>query len=265
MSTIERSRRSVSAPSAAVTSSLAKNEAAVDLMNNVTLYAWPASLGGDAVAAPALLTISGDLIDNGGGDGDQVNGCHQWTNFTTLYGLDGTDGRVRLPVYEGRGNHDAGNTTNPLPTGCASVPSREVAARNVLRRADARFGIDNVSLPTGLHYSWTKPVSDTCRLHFVHLNLFPGHSCGSPANPGREGPASGGGFPCTDGWTWPEDSLGFLESDLAAYAVAPGTMVVTIFHYGLDSWSRTWCGKRGVESSARPFDALAYLRTSFLS
>ena len=223
-----------------IVTSVTKNEWAIDLMNNVTLYSWPASLGGDAIAPPALLTVSGDLIDNGSGDGAEVNGCHQWANFSNLYGFDGTDGRVHLPVYEGRGNHDGQNSTNALPTGCASVPAREVAARNALRRADARFGIDNVSLPTGLHYSWTTPVSATCRLHFVHLNLFPGHGCGSPANPGREGPSSGGGFPCTDGWTWPEDSLGFLESDLAAYAVAPGTMVVTIFHYGLDGWSNTW-------------------------
>ena len=215
-----------------VVTSLTKNEWAVDLMNNASLYAWPASLGGDAVSAPTFLTISGDLIDDGGGTGAEVNGCRQWLNFTSLYGLDGTDGRVKLRVYEGRGNHDGLNSTEALPSGCASVPVREVAARNELRRADARFGIDNVSVPTGLHYSWTSAVSASCRLHFVQLNLFPGHACGSPANPGREGPSAGGGFPCSDGWTWPEDSLGFLESDLTNHASAPGTMVVAIFHYG---------------------------------
>ena len=159
------------------------------------------------------------------------------------------------------------------PNDCSTVPARAVAARNALRQADPRFAIDAVSQPTGLHYSWTQNVTDSCRVHFVHLNLFPGHQCGSPANPGREGPP-GTGFPCSDSWTWPEDSLGFvsqfrlrvvpcapqphsslphdhhvlnprrnpvqLQTDLAAHATAPGTLVVTIMHYGLDGWSQTW-------------------------
>ena len=228
----------------AVVTSYTKNAQAIAEMLRLPSSGepWPASLGGGAVAAPAMLTISGDLIDNGSGSGSEVNGCHQWANFTALYGLDGTDGLLRgVRVYEGRGNHDGINSTSPLPSDCASVPARAVAARNVLRQADPAFAIDAVSQPTGLHYSWTLPVSDACRVHFVHLNLFPGHQCGSPANPGREGPAGGsGGFPCTDSWTWPEDSLGFLEADLAAHAAAPGTWVVTIMHYGLDSWSQTW-------------------------
>jgi hypothetical protein len=35
----------------------------------------------------------------------------------------------------------------------------------------------------------------------------------------------------------PEDSLGFLQKDLAAHAAQPGTWVVTIQHYGYDGWS----------------------------
>ncbi len=132
-------------------------------------------------------------------------------------------------------SQDGGNTTNALPRGCATVPSRAVAARNQVRKADPSFAIDAVSQTTGLHYSWTWPVSATCRVHFVHLNLLPGHACGSPQSPQHEGT-----FPCTDGWQWPEDSLGFLQSDLAAHASAPGTLVVTIQHYGLDGWSNGW-------------------------
>jgi hypothetical protein len=252
----------------AVMTSYAKNAACIAEMMRLPTSGeqWPASLGGGAVSAPALLTISGDLIDDGDGSGTAVNGCHQWANFTALFGLDGTDGLLRgVRVYEGRGNHvstrtlpvwsansectfhaqDGDNSTSPLPNDCASVPARAVVARNKLRQADPAFGIDAVSTPTGLHYSWTARVSDACRVHFVHLNLFPGHQCGSAANPGREGKAPGG-FPCQDGWTWPEDSLGFLETDLAANAVAPGTLVVTIMHYGLDGWSQTWVRKRAL-------------------
>lgn len=125
-----------------------------------------------------------------------------------------------------------------MPNDCATVPSRAVAARNALRKADPAFFIDAVS-PTGLHYSWTWNLTATCRLHFVHLNLFPGHACGSPENPGHEG--ANPGFSCGgDGWMGPEDSLGFLEGDLAAFATQPGTQVVTLQHYGYDSWSNTW-------------------------
>ncbi len=99
--------------------------------------------------------------------------------------------------------------------------------------------MDGVSSPTGLHYSWTWNITATCRVHFVHLNLFPGHECGSTDNPNGEGPAPG--FPCKDGdLAWAENSLGFLESDLAANAVDPGTMVVTIQHYGMDGFSNSW-------------------------
>ena len=88
--------------------------------------------------------------------------------------------------------------------------------------------ITGVSAPTGLHYSWTWRASPACAVHFVHMNLFGGRAgCGSAGTPGKEGT-----FPCTDSWIWPEDSLGFLESDLAAHA-GPGVLVVTLQHYGV--------------------------------
>ena len=225
-----------------VVSSLEKNKNAITEMN--ALWAqpcgtanctWPAALGGGPVKEPRGVVISGDLIDNGGGAASQVNGCNQWFNFTALYGFNGTDGLLRSKCYEGRGNHDDGNSTNELPAGCTTVPSRAIIARNKLRLADASFGLDAVSQATGLHYSWTWPLTSTCRLHVVQLNLYPGETCGSPANPGKEGT-----FPCTDGWVWGEGAESFLVADLAAHAVAPGTHVVVAMHYGLDGWSRTW-------------------------
>ena len=127
------------------------------------------------------------------------------------------------------------STATPLPAGCESVPSREVAARNAVRAADAAFNITGVSAPTGLHYSWTWRASPACAVHFVHMNLFGGRAgCGSAGTPGKEGT-----YPCTDSWIWPEDSLGFLEADLAAHA-GPGVLVVTLQHYGFDGWSNTW-------------------------
>lgn len=216
---------------------------AIQEMNRLTATAtWPAQLGGGPIAEPAGVTVSGDLIDDGYGSGDEVNGCNQWSNFTSLYGLDGTDGMLKYRVYEGRGNHDGGNTSNAVPKDCqgALQPSQNVAARNKVRAATPAFNITGTSA-TGLHYSWDWPLTDTCKLHFVHLNLFPGHTCGSPGgSPGREGPNTTGFHCATGGWTWPEDSLGFLETDLAAHASSPGTLVVAIQHYGYDGWSLTW-------------------------
>jgi hypothetical protein len=225
-----------------VVSSYAKNAAAIAEMNalwaapcGTVNCSWPPALGGGPVQEPRGVVVSGDLIDNGGGAATEVNGCKQWYNFTALYGLDGTDGVLRSKVYEGRGNHDDVNSTAAMPPGCTTVPSRAIIARNKLRLADASFGLDGVSPATGLHYSWTWPLTPTCRLHVVHLNLYPGETCGSPANPNKEGT-----FPCTDGWVWGEGAASFLAEDLAKHAVAPGTHVVVTFHYGLDGWSRTW-------------------------
>jgi len=225
-----------------VTTSYEKNFRAITEMNALPgdpNRTWPAALGGGRIAPPRGVVISGDLIDDGASDASRVNGCNQWRNFTALYGLDGTDGMLRTLTYEGRGNHDGGNTTDALPAGCATQPSTAIVARNRVRAADPAFAMDAVSNETGLHYSWTWPLGAACRIHFVHLNLFSGHTCGSPANPTGEGKPPG--YPCArDGWTYAEYSQDFLEADLAAHAAAPGTLVVAVQHLALDGWSRTW-------------------------
>ena len=223
-----------------VTTAFEKNLRAIDEMNALPLNgSWPASLGGGLVGEPFGVTVSGDLIDGGVNPATDYDGCAQWANFTALYGLDGTDGRLRFPVYEGRGNHDGGNSSLPDPRGCTGHVSTNIVARNKRRLADAAFGVDAVSSPTGLHYSWTKNLSAACRVHFVHLNLFPGRTCGTPSNPTGEGPP--GGISCKSGdIAWPENSQGFLETDLAAFARAPGTLVVTLQHYGFDAFSNGW-------------------------
>ena len=227
-------------PNGTIVTSYEKNVWAIEEMNTLATpscrgnCAWPAALGGGPVLPPLGVTISGDLVDNGGNPGTVVNGCAQWSNFTALYGLTGTDGLLKYKCYEGRGNHDTPNTTNAMPHDCATVPSRAIVARNKLRAADPAFAIDGTSSLSGLHYSWTWSIDDTCRVHFVQLNLLPGHTCGTPANPTHEGT-----FPCTDGWVWPEDSMGFLQSDLAAND-KPGTVMIAIHHYGFDGFSNSW-------------------------
>lgn len=223
------------------TTSYTKNVWAITEMNSLpgSGAQWPASLGGGPISVPAGVTVSGDLIDSGIGPATSYNGCAQWQNFTALYGLNGTDGLLKYKVFEGRGNHDGKNSTLPPPAGCEHSPSGWVISRTLARQADASFNIDGVSEPTGLHYSWTWNISAQCAVHFVHLNLFPGHECGSASNPDGEGTPPPG-FPCNDGdLAWAENSLGFLEEDLAAHA-GPGVMTVTIQHYGFDGFSNGW-------------------------
>lgn len=222
-----------------ITTAFEKNSWAIDEMNRLPLNGtWPTALGGGVVGEPFGVTVSGDLIDGGVNPASDYDGCAQWQNFTALFGLHGTDGRLRYRVYEGRGNHDGGNTTLPDPRGCKGHVSTNIVARNKERMADPAFGVDAISSPTGLHYSWTRNVSATCRVHFVHLNLFPGISCGSASNPHGEGPP--GGISCKSGdIAWPENSQGFLEDDLAAHA-GPGVLVVTLQHYGFDGFSNGW-------------------------
>jgi hypothetical protein len=222
------------------TTSVQKNTWAIREMNALpTNGSWPASLGGGPVHPPLGVTVSGDLIDGGVNSAHDYDGCAQWANFTALYGLNGTDGLLQYRVYEGRGNHDGKNSTLPPPPGCAHSPSGWIIQRNQARAADPAFGVNGVSQPTGLHYSWTWNISSQCAIHFVHLNLFPGHQCGSAANPAGEG-TPGPGFPCKDGdLSWAENSLGFLEEDLAVHG-GPGVMTITIQHYGFDPFSSGW-------------------------
>jgi hypothetical protein len=220
-----------------ITTAYEKNVWAIDEMNSLPTNGtqWPEVLGGGNVGTPFGVTISGDLIDGGVNPATNYDGCAQWVNFTNLFGLDGTDGRLRFRVFEGRGNHDGSNTTLPDPRGCRGHVSTNIVARNKQRAADPSFAIDSISSPTGLHYSWTVNISKECKLHFVHLNLFPGYTCGSVSNPIGEG-----GNSCKSGdISWPENSLGFLQSDLAKFAKEK-TLVITIQHYGFDGFSNGW-------------------------
>ena len=69
----------------------------VEQMNSIAGRLYPALLGG-RVDQPRGLLVAGDLTENGRPS--------EWKRFTAYYGRDGTDGLLRIPVYEGFGNHD---------------------------------------------------------------------------------------------------------------------------------------------------------------
>jgi hypothetical protein len=69
----------------------------VPRLNGIEGRAFPAHVGG-VVARPRGLLITGDLTEWGKPD--------EWAPFAKTYGLTGTDGEVRIPVFEVVGNHD---------------------------------------------------------------------------------------------------------------------------------------------------------------
>jgi cytolysin (calcineurin-like family phosphatase) len=130
----------------------------IDLLNSLPGTAIPSEAGGGAVSSsPRGVIHGGDLIDSG----DKSGGDHPDMQKTELeafekdFGLDGKDGRLKLPVYEIHGNHDA-------PQG------KGVALDAIVRRNKTRPGLSAVS-SNGLHYSW-----DWGGVQFLNLGIVVG-------------------------------------------------------------------------------------------
>ena len=185
-------------------------------MNRISEINWPEKLGGDRIAKPRGVLMLGDVID----DGDrrlegQSQGPTQYRSFVAGFGLDGSDGRLRYPVFEGWGNHD-GPPAGKEKHGFSF--QAELKKRNQLRKAKGL--IKNLS-ENGLHYSW-----DWGRVHLVQLNLYPGDT---PHPQVKYSPVHHA----------PQHSLTFLKADLAAHVGTSGRPVVLMHHYdlqGTDWW-----------------------------
>lgn len=83
------------------------NTAQILAMNDSLREKYPAEIGG-AVGTPGFVLIPGDLVERG-------YAPDSWTGpggFIAHFGLNGTDGMLKYPVYEGRGNHDVNNDTD---------------------------------------------------------------------------------------------------------------------------------------------------------
>jgi cytolysin (calcineurin-like family phosphatase) len=117
----------------------------VDKMSALPGTPYPANLGGK-VGTPRGVIHCGDVTNS--------STAANWKKFVQDYGLDGTDWRLKYPVYETFGNHDGG----------ARSPVREGIK---LRNAN-RVGVKDVS-ENGLHYAW-----DWGRVRFVCLGISPG-------------------------------------------------------------------------------------------
>ena len=189
-----------------------RNHITILEMNQVNNLNWPEKLGGEKIQKPRGVVMLGDCVD----DGDRViNGKHvtpeQNQFFLADFGLDGTDGVLKYPVFETWGNHDGppeGKDKNGFSF------QAQIKKRNQVRKE--KGFISNVS-ENGLHYSW-----DWDDAHFVQLGIY-------PADKQREG------VRYSPVWHDPQGALSFLKRDLAAKVGQSGRPVVLMSHCGFDT------------------------------
>lgn len=163
-----------------------------------------AEAGGGKVRVQGVVH-AGDLIHSGdlGGTLTDVMQATEWGAWTADYGLNGGDGKLKLPVREVFGNHDC-------PHG------KGIVLDSIIERNKRRKGLTGVS-ESGLHYSW-----DWSGIHFVNLGLIVGETK-EVARPRRFN-AMG--------------SFEFLVSDLAKNVGSSGRPVVITHHIDVARYSR---------------------------
>jgi hypothetical protein len=152
-------------------------------LNGLAGQHYPASVGGGVIDKPRGLLMPGDLIDQGS--------TALWSQYILDYDPKGT-GRVKIPAYEGLGNHEYYGTATVAPAA-------------LRQRNQNRIGVTYRDA-TNLHYSW-----DWDAVHFVMLNVF-------------SGAAASGGID-------PYGSYAFLEKDLADNVGASGRPVLVMQHF----------------------------------
>ncbi len=207
------------------------NRASIEEMNRISTVAWPDKLGGGLIAPPRGVVVLGDLID----DGDLKTSATQYQLFVADFGLDGTDGLLKYPAFEGWGNHD-GPPEGKEKSGFSS--QGQLKKRNLIRK---QKGLISHLSDNGLHYSW-----DWDDVHFVQLNLYPADK----QNPNiKYSPV----------WHDPQGSLSFLKRDLAEKVGTSGRPVVLLSHCGFDTdwWIKEdW---KAAYDAAKDYNVILYI------
>lgn len=166
----------------------------VDTLNRLEGEQIPGQAGGGMVGTVDGVIHGGDLVDSADKRGGPYTAmiATEFAAFERDYGLTGSDGRLRYPVYEVHGNHDG-------PQGDTLVVD------GIRRRNLTRPGLTRIS-DSGLHYSW-----DWGPVHFINLGIVVGESGGSLQ---RRRYA-------------PHGSLAFLREDLRAVNDVHRPVVIT--------------------------------------
>ncbi len=181
------------------------NHVVVGQINSLAGTLYPENFEKGFVRTPVGVIAPGDLLDKGY---DPATAQHRWDQWVADYGLNGNDGYLAFPVYEGIGNHDGG-------------PERSIPRAMIRERNKQRKGLTEIS-ENGLHFSW-----DWEHVHFVNTNLFPGDG---PEDVMNVNPKEHD----------PEMALDFLKKDLAKHVGDSGKPVIVITHYGILGGMSDW-------------------------
>ncbi|MDX1948103.1 MAG: metallophosphoesterase [Pirellulaceae bacterium] len=176
----------------------------IETINRMPGLAISPAAGGGEVAALRGVIHAGDLIDTGDKTGTTQQRMQEteWQHFVADYGLNGKDGRLKVPVYEVHGNHDG-------PRG------EGIAISGIQERNRRRPGLRQVS-SGGLHYSW-----DWGPVHFVNLGIVVGPDASVTLRRRYN----------------PRGSLDFLREDLKATVGDSGRPVVITHHIDILRYS----------------------------
>jgi len=208
-----------------------RNRITIERMNELPGQAWPEKLGGGPIGLPRGVLALGDLIDDGDKNGQTDI---EWKYFSEHFGLDGTDGLLKYPVFEGWGNHDG--PPEKYIKQRVSVQS-EIKRRNVDRLENKR--ISRVSA-NGLHYSW-----DWNGIHFIQTNLYPADKQNAKVRYSLP-------------WHDPQDALAFVKEDLAATVGTSGRPVIIMAHCGFDTDWWVLDDWKAFYDTVKPYNLIAY-------
>lgn len=176
----------------------------VDTLNALPGERLPEALGGGVVQPFKGVLHGGDVIDTGDKTGRVQEAMQrtEWDGFQREYGLTGSDGRLKYPVYEVHGNHDGPGGTGIVIDG--------IKARN--RR---RPGVTHIS-ESGLHYAWEwGPV------RFLNLGIVVGRNEAEGQRRRYQ----------------PQGSLEFLQADLQAFVKDRTQPLVLLHHIDVQRYS----------------------------
>lgn len=166
----------------------------VQTLNRLPGTTIPETSGGGSVLPPRGVLHAGDCIDTG--DKPKVNMQQtEWSAYADLFGTTGSDGQLRIPLFDVHGNHDS-----PRGDGHAT---QQMRARN--RRRSGLCGVSE----SALQYSF-----DWGPLHVVCLGIV----VGEMPQPARRRRYS------------PHGSLDFLSADLKQHVGNSGRPVALMHH-----------------------------------
>ncbi len=213
-------------PTELTEASIANCHGLIDTLNSLPGTSIPESAGNGTVGPIQGVIHAGDIIDTGDKRGALQTRMQQreWEGFTADYGLTGTEGRLKFPVYEVHGNHDSPSGEGLAIDGLIErTKKRQVLARSA----------------NGLHYSW-----DFGPLHCINLGIVVGQDTQVEQRRRYN----------------PMDSLEFLIGDLQQHASDPNRPVLLTHHIDLPRYSKpcNTSDEANLSMEWNPCDVAAY-------